>query len=215
MAEQPGSLPSHEARSSSAEEAAPSSAASLEGPLTLRDGTMLHQRAIRADDAPRLRAFHHRLSRQTIMLRFFGVMPELSNELAERLSHVDYDSRMAVVATQGASVDAPIIAVVRYQRAEPDAAEIALAVEDSWQGRGIGPQLLDTLAAYARSRGFVTLIAEVMYTNDHMLALLRHSRFSVTFHLRDGRVQARIDISNVSEGMRGNQETDSAGRSAT
>jgi GNAT superfamily N-acetyltransferase len=215
MADQPSSAPSHDAYRVAPEELMPSGAAALEGPLTLRDGTTLHQRAIHADDAPRLRAFHHRLSRQTVMLRFFGMMPELSHELAERLSHVDYDSRMAVVATQGASADAPIIAVVRYQRAEPDAAEIALAVEDSWQGRGIGPLLLDTLAAYARRRGFTTLIAEVMYTNDHMLALLRHSRFPVTFHLRDGRVQARLDISNLSEGPQGDQDAESAGGPAT
>lgn len=175
----------------------PREVAELAGPLELRDGARLHQRAIRADDAVRLRAFHERLSRQTIVLRFFGVMPELSDELAERLSHVDYDSRMAVVATATDEVDAPIIAVVRYQRSEPEAAEIALAVEDSWQGRGIGPQLLDTLAAYARLRGFTTLIAEVMYTNDHMLALLRHARFPITFHLSNGRVEARLDISGI------------------
>ena len=215
MADQPSSAPSHDTDSSAPVELMPSGAAALEGPLTLRDGATLHRRAIRADDAPRLRAFHHRLSRQTVMLRFFGVMPELSHELAERLSHVDYDSRMAVVATQEASADAPIVAVVRYQRAEPDAAEIALAVEDSWQGRGIGPQLLDTLAAYARRRGFITLIAEVMYSNDHMLALLRHSRFPVTFHLRDGRVQARMDISSLSEGTPGSQEGEQAGGPTT
>jgi len=79
--------------------ALPCAAADLAGPLVLRDGTVLHQRAIRADDAPRLQAFHERLSRQTTLFRFFGVMPELSSELAGRLSHVDYDNRMAVVAT--------------------------------------------------------------------------------------------------------------------
>lgn len=187
----------------------PREAVELEGPLTLRDGVLLHQRAIRADDAERLRAFHERLSSQTIVLRFFGVMPELSHEFAERLSHVDYDSRMAVVATRGEDVDALIIAVVRYQRSEPDAAEIALAVEDSWQGRGIGPLLLETLAGYARRRGFTSLIAEVMYTNDRMLALLRHSTLPVTFHLRDGRVHARIDITGKGGQVAGAQEMES------
>jgi RimJ/RimL family protein N-acetyltransferase len=176
----------------------PHDAAELEGPLILRDGMMLHQRVIRADDAPRLQAFHQRLSRQAILFRFFGVMPELRSELAERLSHVDYENRMAVVATLGAGADEPIIAVARYQRTAPDAAEIALAIEDRWQGRGIGPQLLRTLAAYACRRGLTTFIAEVMYDNERMLAMLRHCGIPTILHLRDGHVEGRLDISGIS-----------------
>lgn len=176
----------------------PRAAANVAGPLMLRDGTVLYQRAIRADDASRLQAFHRRLSRQTILFRFFGVMPELRSELAERLSYVDYENRMAVVATPGAGADEPIIAVARYQRTAPEVAEIALAVEDRWQGCGVGPQLLRTLAAYAHRRGFTTLIAEVMYDNDRMLAMLRHSGYPTTMRLRDGCVEGRLDISDIS-----------------
>ncbi len=166
--------------------------------VELRDGTALHLRAVRTDDAPRLQAFHKRLSRRTIQFRFFGVMPELSDELAERLSHVDYENRMAVVGTvamPGGSVDEQIVAIARYQCRTPEAAEIAVAVEDRWQGRGIGPQLLQTLAAYARTRGLAVFIAEVMYDNDRMLAMLRHSSFPTTMRLHEGRVEARLDIS--------------------
>ncbi len=191
------------ARVSPVEELAlPCDAAELAGPLVLRDGSALHRRAIRLDDALRLQAFHRRLSRQAILFRFFGAMPELSSDLAGRLSHVDYENRMAVVATVAtpdAIVDEPIIAVVRYQRAAPEAAEIALAVEDRWQGRGIGLRLLRTLATYARGRGFTTLIAEVMYDNNRMLAMLRHSGILTTLRLRDGRVEGRLDISGISD----------------
>jgi GNAT superfamily N-acetyltransferase len=187
--------------------AIPRDVAELDGPLVLRDGTVLHQRAIRADDALRLQAFHQRLSRQTVVFRFFGVMPVLSSELAERLSHVDYGDRMAVVATPGVGTDEPIIAVVRYQRTTPEVAEIALAVEDRWQGHGIGPRLLQTLATYACRWGFTTFVAEVMYDNDHMLALLRRSGFPTTFRLRDGRVEARLEISGVDARLLAAQNT--------
>ena len=60
------------------------------GSLTLRDGAVCSWRAIRADDAERLRAFHSRLSHQTLFYRFFGEMPVLSRELAERLCQVNY-----------------------------------------------------------------------------------------------------------------------------
>ncbi len=82
--------------------ALPRDAAKLAGPLALRDGTMPHQRAIHADDAPRLQAFHRRLSRQTILFWLHGVGPTLSSELAGRLSDVDYENRIAVIATLAA-----------------------------------------------------------------------------------------------------------------
>ena len=166
--------------------------------LTLRDGRVIHMRPIHSDDAPRLQDFHHRLSHQSLYFRFFGEMPELNRELAERLSDVDYVERMAIVATPAADADAPIIAVARYQRVEEPAAraaELALAVEDSWQGQGIGPQLLRALATHARDRGFTTLVANVLYDNSRMLAMLRHLGIPSTHHLREGRVEVRLNIS--------------------
>lgn len=172
-------------------------AANLAGSLTLRNGQIFHWRAIRPDDAERLQAFHGRLSHQSLFFRFFGEMPVLDRELAERLSRVDYTDRMAIVVTPGTAADEPIVAVARYQRTEPEAAEFALAVEDCWQGQHIGPQILWTLAAYARRRGFTTLIANVLYDNDRMLTLLRRSGFPSVHHLREGRVEARLDITGL------------------
>src|SRR6516225_534868 len=82
--------------------------------LTLPDGATVQMRAIRADDTERLRAFHARLSPDTIYLRFFSVVPVLMPHMAERLTHVDYENRMALVATTGAGDDEQIVAVVRY-----------------------------------------------------------------------------------------------------
>lgn len=171
--------------------------ANFAGTLTLGNGEVFHWRTIRPDDAPRLQAFHRRISHQSLFFRFFGEMPVLSRELAERLSQVDYADRMAIVVTPGTDLDEPIVAVARYQRAEPDAAEFAIVIEDRWQGQGMGPQLLHALASYARRRGFTTLIANVLYDNDRMLAMLRHIGMPSVHHLREGRVEARLDISGL------------------
>lgn len=171
--------------------------ATLEGELSLRDGVLLHWRAIHADDAARLQAFHERLSHQSLLFRFYGEMPELSRELAERLCHVDYERRMAIVATRGASADAPVVAVARYELQSPGEAEFALVVEDRSQGQGIGPRLLRILAMYARGKGITTFVASVMYDNAHMLAMLRHIGLPAVHHLREGRVDVRLDISNA------------------
>lgn len=187
------------AGSAAREEAAPSErdAAAFARSLALPAGATLRLRAIRPDDAPRLQAFHGRLSPQAICFRFFGVMPELNSAFAERLSHVDYEERMAIVVTPSADIGAPIIAVARYERTAPEEAEFALVVEDDWQGRGIGPRLLWALAEYAHQHGITTFTAEVMYTNERMLALLRHARFPVTMRMREGRIVARLDIAGA------------------
>lgn len=175
----------------------PRDAAELERSLTLRDGSVLRMRAIRADDAQRLQAFHARLSPQSIVFRFFGAVSELSDHEAVRLSHVDYEHSMAVVATSEAGAEELINAVVRYQRTEAEVAEIALAVEDRWQGQGIGTQMLWALAAYACHRGLTTMVAEVMYHNERMLALLNHSGFPTTFHMNESAIVGRLDISGL------------------
>lgn len=181
---------------------APGESATLGGWLTQRDGTMLHWRAIHTDDAPRLQAFHRRLSHHTLVFRFYGELPELSRELAERLSHVDCGQRMAMVATVGEGMNEAIVAVARYECTDPGEAEFALVVEDRLQGQGIGPQLLRLLADYARRHGFTVFIANVMYDNEHMLAMLRHLGLPAIHHLHEGRVEVRLDISGLDEQSR-------------
>lgn len=177
--------------------ALPRDAAELAGPFPLRDGATLHQRAIRVDDAPRLQRFHRRLSDRSVFFRFAGIIPELNRELAERLCRVDYAERMAIVVTAGRGVDEPIIAVARYERNGHDTAEFAIAVDDAWQARGIGPRLVRTLARYALNWGFTSFLANVLYDNDRMLALLRHSGMLTTLRIRDGYAEAWLDITGA------------------
>lgn len=178
-------------------EIAPGGMPTLDGTLAAHDGMAYYWRAIRPDDTPRLQAFHLRLSHRSLIFRFFGEMPTLSRELAERLSHVDYQNRMALVVTPSPEPDAPIVAVARYERTEPQAAEFALVIEDRLQGQGIGPQLLEALASYARQQGFAELIANVMYENDRMLAMLRRLPYPSAHHPQSGHVEIRLDISGA------------------
>lgn len=177
--------------------AIPRDAAALTQAFVARDGALLHKRAMHADDAARLQAFHSRLSSEAIVFRFFGALTELGNELAGRLSHVGYEHRMAVVATLEEGADEQIIAVARFQREDSESAEIALAVEDRWQGQGIGHHLLWTLAAYGRRRGFTALIARVMPENERMFTLLRHSGLPTVYDLQWGSIVARMDITDL------------------
>ena len=173
----------------------PEDAARLTAHLMLRDGATVAMRAIRADDTERLRAFHTRLSSDTIYWRFFSVLPVLMPHMAERLTHVDYESRMALVATTGVGDDEQIVAVVRYEQTGPTVAEVAFVVQDSWQGRGIATALLYQLAAYARGRGIMELVALTMSENTRMHTLLRHCGFPARSSHAAGLTEVRLDIS--------------------
>jgi GNAT superfamily N-acetyltransferase len=173
----------------------PPAASQLDGVLKLRDGAAVRVRAITPDDTPRLRAFHAQLSRDTIILRYFHYMRELSEPDADRCAHVDYVNRMAVVATVHVDEQERIVAVVSYVRIGPDSAEVAFVVADRWQGRGVGTALLLRLAPYARAQGFTTLVAITMSSNLRMLDLLRHCGYPTSVRFEDYDTAVHVDIS--------------------
>lgn len=183
-----------EPQESSESRAIPRAAEELEGSFTLRDGTSAHVRAIRPDDTERLRSFHAHLSPDTIIYRFFRFLPELSEHDAERFTHLDYENRMALIATRGSGSDEEILGVVRYDRIDPTTAEVAFVVSDHWQGHGIGTALLHRLAAYARERRITTFVAYTMGNNVRMLEVLHNSGFPHTSRAVDGNVDVYLDI---------------------
>ncbi len=130
--------------------------------VLLADGSVAGVRPIRPSDADALRAFHDRLSPDTVHLRFLGAHPHLRAAEAARFTHLDYRDRLALVA----EVDGQLVAVGRYDRlAEQDRAELALVVTDAMQGVGLGSLLLEHLAAAARRRGVATFLAETLASN--------------------------------------------------
>ena len=146
--------------------------------VMLGDGTSAHVRAIGPDDAGALRNFHSRLSRESIVLRFFGPHPRLSDVEVERFTHVDGVDRVALVAERAGE----IVAVARYDRAPgSDEAEVAFVVNDAFQGQGLGTVLLQNLATTARSHGVRWLVADTLSENFRMLNVFRHAGFPRTF----------------------------------
>lgn len=127
-------------------------------------------RLIREDDAPRLQRLHARLSERTNRLRFFAVIPELSDHDAAYFAGVDHDNREAIVG----EVDGEIVAVARYDRLDvPDAAEIALLVRDDYQHHRLGTILLGELVALATERGITRVIAQTLTERNDVLHSMR------------------------------------------
>lgn len=177
----------------------------LPAPLPVRtvlrgDHTTVQVREIAAGDDDALRAFHLRLSPESVMLRFFTPHPSLSDAEVERFTHVDGVDRFALVAEQASE----IVAVARYDRAPgSDEAEVAFVVDDAHQGQGLGTILLQHLADAARCHGIRWLIADTLSENFRMLHVFRDGGFPHTF-TRDSEVMRVVmDISTPPEPRHG------------
>ena len=121
---------------------------------TLRDGTAVEIRPIRADDKARLAAGHARLSPETQRRRYLTAKPRLTAGDLRYLTEVDGHDHVALVAVLPQQPDF-IVAVGRFVRlaGDPEAAEFAIVVGDELQGLGLGSQLAELLAQRAAAEG--------------------------------------------------------------
>ena len=164
------------------------------GSVELLDGTSVAYHAIAPDSAAALQRFHHRLSQRSIYLRFFGAKPELSDKKAGYFTNVDGINRFALVALDPERPE-EIIAVVSFDReGDTDRAEYAAAVEDRWQGRGLGLALTRCLIESALSRGVRILTGVVLFENKRMLNLLRDLGLPEKVRYEDGIEYVEIEL---------------------
>src|SRR5918994_3407226 len=165
------------------------------GTVELPDGTSVPYRAIAPDNAAALQRFHHRLSQRSIYLRFFGAKPELSDRKAGYFTNVDGTNRFALVALDPERPE-EIIAVVSFDReGDTERAEYAAAVEDRWQGRGLGLALTRCLIEAALRRGVRVFTGVVLPENARMLNLLRDLELPERLRLESGVEYVEIDLS--------------------
>jgi acetate---CoA ligase (ADP-forming) len=162
---------------------------SREATIVLRDGGTLTVRPIARSDEPELARFFSSLSLESRVLRFFAAVSN-ADAAVTRMVDVDDSSRYGIVATPGNSER--IVGHAMYVKTEPKKAELALAVADAYQGRGLGTILLGQLAEAAAAAGIDTLEAIVRPENHHMLGVLRESGLPVHSRSEPGEVHAEV-----------------------
>ena len=165
----------------------------------LSDGGTVHIRPIRSDDATAHRAFFASQSEQSVYFRFFGPRSTLTDREVTHFTTVDYHDRMAFVAF----LRDEMIAVGRYERlAVTDEAEVAFAVADAHQGRGLATLLLEYLATYAATQSITRFSADTLIDNRRMLEVFQAAGFrresqSIEF----GVVHLAFDIEPTGESL--------------
>lgn len=147
---------------------------------TLRDGSRVSIRPIRADDASAQAAFFDGLSAHSKHLLFLAGVSQLREADLARLCAPDESREMVYVAVADGPDGEIHVGVCRYASSKSpcDEAEISVAVADAWQHKGLATLLLKRLIEHARAKGVKRLYSVDSATNHRMRRLARHLGFS-------------------------------------
>ena len=168
-------------------------------PETLKDGTPVTIRPIRAEDEPLMVRLHHHLSEDSVYNRyfsFFKLEQRIAHERLARLCFIDYDREMALVAehTDPRSGEREIIGVGRLVK-QPGASsgEFAVLVDDRWQGRGLGTMLLSLVVRVGRDERLATVTGEILPDNAAMKGVAHRVGFRLHQSPGEGVIRAVIE----------------------
>jgi acetyltransferase len=138
------------------------------------NGRHLLLRPIRPEDEPRHRAFIEKLDAEDLRMRIFHSRRVFAASELARLTQIDYDREIAIVAVHADET----LGVVRAV-SDPDGveAEFAVIVRSDCKGSGLGTILMDRLVEIATARGLQRLVGDILFENHAMLALARDCGF--------------------------------------
>ncbi|MFM0392745.1 bifunctional acetate--CoA ligase family protein/GNAT family N-acetyltransferase [Paraburkholderia phytofirmans] len=158
-------------------------------------------RPIRPEDEAAHHDFVEAMTPEDLRLRFFGAVGSFDHSQLARMTQIDYDREMALIATvQSDEGFTRTLGVVRAV-ADPDneTAEFAVAVRSDQKGRRLGQLLIDRIIKYARMRGIHWLVGEALRENAPMIGLAKASGFTITRTEDPGVVGFRMALDEATE----------------
>ena len=154
-------------------------------------GETLEIRPIRPEDAEAHAALVGRLTPEDIRYRFFAQLRELSREQIARMTQIDYDREIAIVAVRGTVT----LGVSRLVQQPGGEAEFAVVVDPAMKGTGLGRHLMQRIIDWGRSKGLTAITGEILSDNRRMLAFIRRLGFELKRNPREPDVvEARLSL---------------------
>ncbi|WP_405085708.1 GNAT family N-acetyltransferase [Microbispora sp. NBC_01389] len=167
----------------------PAEPSAAEGPVRLADGAEVQVKPLTPLYREALRDLHERCSPETRRFRYFTSNPNLPPRMLDRLC--DRARGQSLVAGH----DGQVVALASLLfTADPGIAEIALLVEDRWQGRGLGGTLARMLLTQARDLGFAEVRVTLLFDNMRLRRLLSSLGASLTHTEDPGVMEGRIAV---------------------
>lgn len=160
--------------------------------LTLPEGNEITVRRVDQSDVEAAVAMHDRCSERTLSLRYHGPVGDADRYLNHLLSP-RFGRTLAVQTASGRLVG------LGHLLWDGDETEVALLVEDEWQGRGIGSELLGRLVALAVEAGCGSVYAVTRSSNTAMVAAMRGLNLPLDYQIEEGTlvITARLDATPV------------------
>ncbi|MFD5143168.1 GNAT family N-acetyltransferase [Streptomyces sp. NPDC058401] len=161
--------------------------------LTLPEGNEITVRRADGSDLPAARAMHDRCSERTLGLRYHGPVADADRYLGHLLSP-RFGRTLAATTASGKLV------ALGHLLWDGDETEVALLIEDDWQRRGIGSELLGRLIGMAVEAGCDSVYAVTQASNTGMVAAMRGLGLPLDYQIEEGTlvITARLDATPVS-----------------
>lgn len=156
------------------------------GRLILRDGSTATIRVSAPADREKLQSFFARVTPETLQRRFLSVSPPTTELIDVFCDSSNPMKALTLLVTRRPESEEEIVAAGSYIALGNNTAEVAMAVEDALQGKGVGSQLLERLAVIAVHNGIVKFRALTQLDNRKMIDVFRHSGFNVSERLDRG-----------------------------
>jgi acetyltransferase len=146
----------------------------------LRDGTPVLLRPMKPEDEPLVSDFLGKCSEETIFFRYFKLIKKWTHEMLIRFTQNDYDRELGLMAIGQPPGPEIMMGVSRMvMTADRSMAEFAVIVADPWQGKGMGPKLVERITEIAREQGVKRLQGDVLAQNQPMLEMVKRLGFSL------------------------------------
>ncbi|MFM9371097.1 GNAT family N-acetyltransferase [Streptomyces sp. Da 82-17] len=160
--------------------------------LTLPEGPDITVRRADIDDLEAAKAMHERCSKRTLTMRYHGPVGDADRYLNHLLSP-RFGRTLTVQTPSGRLV------ALGHLLWDGDESEVALLVEDDWQRRGIGTELLRRLIGLAREAGCDSVYAVTQSSNTAMVAAMRGLGLPLDYQIEEGTlvVTARLSPTPV------------------
>lgn len=164
-----------------------------------KDGSKVTIRPIRPEDEPLMVQFHTTLSERSVYLRYFcslSLSTRVEHERLVRICFASYDRGFALVAdyTNPETGQHEVLGVGRFSAITRTEAEAAVLVSDRWQGRGLGTELLASVARVAREEKYKRLTGEILRDNLATQAIFKKAGFTLRPTVDPSSVSAGVDL---------------------
>lgn len=167
----------------------------LESYRTTKAGLQLFFRPVKICDEPLLKDFFYSLSENSLYRRFISTRNDMPHERLQEFVVIDYSREVTILAVTGTEGQEMILGVGQYLiNGGLHNAEVAFAVRDDYQKKGIAQEMLSFLTTLAKKEGLLAFTAEVLAENRPMLHVFEKGGFDIKMRKEDNIYELKMEF---------------------